>query len=269
MNIFRPIIFAILPLPALCFSASTPISLQEKLAIAKKMADDGVAGRAEAGRVVSGNFNFAEELSRYRGQANIEELHIDAEYDLTEYEESVEAVVVDPVPDSAPVVAAEAEKAAKPTEIETPAAKPEQPDYAKVARATEQAEISAELEGRGSGAENTREHAELAKEKSEPEDTANAAAEGLAAETGQAASGETADSPYTPVDTSTDFVGGFFVGSLDDDYDDSLKNSRRGNRGVQRKHLPELQKRAVLPCYRQLRRAYYGHGLYARLRRHF
>ncbi len=46
--------------------AAEELSLAEKIALAKKLADEAAVGKTEAGRVVNGTFNFAEELSNYR-----------------------------------------------------------------------------------------------------------------------------------------------------------------------------------------------------------
>ena len=42
------------------------MSLAEKIALAKKMADDGVSGKAESGLVVNSNFNFSDIVKKYR-----------------------------------------------------------------------------------------------------------------------------------------------------------------------------------------------------------
>ena len=86
--------------------AQKNISLAEKIAMAKKMADDGVAGKAEIGRVVSGDFNFSEELAKFRGYAEIpadeEELGI-TEDDTGVIEEEAHEIPAEPsaiIPDA-------------------------------------------------------------------------------------------------------------------------------------------------------------------------
>ena len=49
-----------------CAHAQDSLTLAEKIAMAKRMADEAAEGKAESGRVVNGTFNFAEELSKYR-----------------------------------------------------------------------------------------------------------------------------------------------------------------------------------------------------------
>ena len=49
-------------------AAEKALTLAEKLAIAKRMADDAVAGKAEMGRVVSGEFSFNDIVKEYRSK---------------------------------------------------------------------------------------------------------------------------------------------------------------------------------------------------------
>ncbi len=62
------IAFVMAFIPALCFGAgSTPkLTLAEKIALAKHMADEAAEGRAEVGRVVSGDFDFAHAVEEFR-----------------------------------------------------------------------------------------------------------------------------------------------------------------------------------------------------------
>ena len=46
------------------------MSLAEKIALAKKMADDGVSGKAESGLVVNSNFNFSDIVKNIESKTN-------------------------------------------------------------------------------------------------------------------------------------------------------------------------------------------------------
>ncbi|MFR6033465.1 MAG: hypothetical protein ACLUKN_09995 [Bacilli bacterium] len=50
------------------YASEKSLTLAEKLAIAKRMADDAVAGKAEMGRVVSGGFSFNDIVKEYRSK---------------------------------------------------------------------------------------------------------------------------------------------------------------------------------------------------------
>ena len=50
---------------AYCIAAGGEISLAEKIALAKKMADAAAAGKEESGLVVNGGFDFSKMLEKY------------------------------------------------------------------------------------------------------------------------------------------------------------------------------------------------------------
>lgn len=143
--------------------AQKNISLAEKIAMAKKMADDGVAGKAEIGRVVSGDFNFSEELAKFRGYAEIpadeEELGI-TEDDTGVIEEEAHEIPAEP-----------------------PAIIPDAQELEKI-EVVPEAEVKVEDIP-------ANEAVEFPKKQEKKE--------------------------YVPVDTEKDFVGEFFVGSIDDE----------------------------------------------------
>jgi hypothetical protein len=60
---------------ALCSSvwgASKPaLTLSQKLALARHLADEAAQGKAETGRVLTGDFDFAKELERCRALGKI------------------------------------------------------------------------------------------------------------------------------------------------------------------------------------------------------
>ncbi len=60
------------PLFLLCSYAQDSPTLAEKIALAKKMADDAASGKTESGKVVNGTFNFAEELLKYRESVRVQ-----------------------------------------------------------------------------------------------------------------------------------------------------------------------------------------------------
>lgn len=53
-----------------------PASLAEKIALARRMADEAAEGKAESGRVVNGNFDFNAELAKFRASMRSEDVSL-------------------------------------------------------------------------------------------------------------------------------------------------------------------------------------------------
>lgn len=72
----RYIVFSLFAFSSLAlFAAMNPaLTLQQKLALARHLADEAAQGKAETGRVLTGDFDFAKELKRCRELGKIPEL---------------------------------------------------------------------------------------------------------------------------------------------------------------------------------------------------
>ena len=53
-----------------------PVSLAEKIALARRLADEAAEGKAESGRVVNGNFDFNAELAKFRASMRSEDVSL-------------------------------------------------------------------------------------------------------------------------------------------------------------------------------------------------
>ena len=56
--------------------SDAPVSLAEKIALARRMADEAAEGKAESGRVVNGNFDFNAELAKFRASMRSEDVSL-------------------------------------------------------------------------------------------------------------------------------------------------------------------------------------------------
>ncbi len=67
MNRSAAFIFFVAVSVSVCFSDEPPpLTLSEKIALARHLADEAAEGKAETGRVLTGNFDFGEELRKFR-----------------------------------------------------------------------------------------------------------------------------------------------------------------------------------------------------------
>ena len=67
MKVRYPIIFALIfSFISACGATKPALTLEQKLALARHLADEAAQGKAETGRVLTGDFDFSKELKRFR-----------------------------------------------------------------------------------------------------------------------------------------------------------------------------------------------------------
>lgn len=166
--------------------SDAPVSLAEKIALARRMADEAAEGKAESGRVVNGNFDFNAELAKFRASMRSEDVSLAVDMSAPDDDQQPAqtpapqpagkiAAKADSQPEdkpqaaTAPTAAASAAAGGKtqPTEERQAASVPDKP-RAKHVVDTDKGFVNGYYAGRlGDGEDDVKRAAELAKKKTD------------------------------------------------------------------------------------------------------